>query len=296
MSVTPLPDLSVQLTQRRWRCVLDPNLALSVSGAEFARRLAAFSEVWLGTEFFNVLDSARIYQKEPELLSWPDIGAAQSGRLRETLGDWVQLRNEAGYGGSPLHWIGHVLRESCLPPNMSDDVVGRWEAATRSLDDRLPRAIEASGPLVATMRDTVALSAALPAAIVTLQHPGEIREPPALCQHIARWGVVCERLPDDDDLVAIERDRAQRALVQAGLSEFIWAGLNVSIVHIHAPGVGRLHADHDVLASPEDDELTLLPPYEEGIRPWVGAKAFWYPLRLTSARLSESARERGHVG
>jgi hypothetical protein len=129
-----------------------------------------------------------------------------------------------------------------------------------------------------------------------LQHSGEIREPPALCQHIARWGVGCERLPDDDDLVAIERDRAQRALVQAGLSEFIWAGLNVSIVHIHAPGVGRLHADQDALASAEDDEPALSPPYEEGMRPWAGAKAFWYPLRLTPARPSDSARGRRHVG
>jgi len=56
MTGLSFPDLSVQISQRRWRCVLDPNLALSPNGAAFARRLAPHAEVWIGSEFFNILE------------------------------------------------------------------------------------------------------------------------------------------------------------------------------------------------------------------------------------------------
>jgi hypothetical protein len=279
MSGLPFPDVSVQLTQRRWRCILDPNLALSPFGAEFARRLAPHAEVWLGTEFFNILDSARIYEKEPELLVCPGASNAEARMMREALRDWTHLRDEAGYGASPFHWIGDVLRESCLPAGMNEDMVARWEGAARSLDACLPRAIEASGPLIATMRDTVALCAVLPAAILTLRDRGAARDTPVLCQHITRWGVSCEQLGSDDDLAAIERDGFCRMLVQAGLARFLWGGMDLVVLHLHAAGVGRLRSNADALAGDSDDMLAFAEPGVNMRAPWDDARAFWYELR-----------------
>ncbi len=160
MTGLSFPDLSVQISQRRWRCVLDPNLALSPNGAAFARRLAPHAEVWIGSEFFNILDSALIYEHEPELLG---TSRAAIETVPEVLRDWTRLRDETGYGGGLFHWIGDILRESCLPNGMDEGIIAHWEAAARSLDLRLPQALEASGPLIAAMRDTVALCAILPA-------------------------------------------------------------------------------------------------------------------------------------
>lgn len=74
------PDLSIQITRRRRRFVLDPNLSLSRDDAMLARLLAPYAEQWVGTEFFNVLDSATLYQHEPELLVWPSTDGAANRR------------------------------------------------------------------------------------------------------------------------------------------------------------------------------------------------------------------------
>jgi hypothetical protein len=276
MASLPFPDVSVQVTQRRWRCVLDPNLALSPYGPGFARRLAQHAELWLGTEFFNILDSARIYEKEPELLAWPGIGPADAARVAEALRGWSRLRDEAGYGGSPFHWIGDVLRESCLPVGTSEDIVERWEEAARTLDARLPHAIEGTGPVIATMRDTVSLCAVLPAAVLMpCDASGSV---PVLCQHVARWGIACEQLPDTDELAGIERSGIQQLLVQAGLAKFVWAGLGLAVLHLLAGQVGRSPTGDDELSDETDVALTFTETGASPRAPWDGARAFWYYL------------------
>jgi hypothetical protein len=275
MTGLPYPDVSVQLTQRRWRCVLDSNLALSPLGAEFARLLAPCAEVWLGTEFFNILDSARIYREEPELLVWPGTDHKEARTLPGVLRDWTRLRDAAGYGSTQFHWIGDVLRESRLPAGMSETVVARWEAAARSLDACLPRAIEASGPLIAAMRDTVALCAVLPAAAILTLRGGASDKAPMLCRHIAGWGVACQRLSEHDDLVAMERAGLRGMLVQAGLAKFLWGGLDLVVLHLQASGIGRLDFREDPMAD-EEDVLSIAEPDRGG--PWDGARAFWYDV------------------
>jgi hypothetical protein len=44
MSATLLPDFSINLNQRRWSCVLDPNLALSDYGLLLVKQLGRFLE------------------------------------------------------------------------------------------------------------------------------------------------------------------------------------------------------------------------------------------------------------
>jgi hypothetical protein len=273
MACLPFPDVSVQLTQRRWRCVLDPNLALSSLGPEFARLLALHAEVWIGTEFFNILDSTRIYEKEPELLGWP---GADAGMIPVVLREWSRMRDDAGYGASPFHWIGDVLRESCLPAGMGDDVVEHWEGAARSLDACLPHAIEGTGPLVATMRDTVSLCAVLPSAV--LMRCDAAHATPLLCQHIMRWGIGCEQLRDTDELVQTERNAIHQLLVQAGLAKFVWAGLSLGVLHLLGARIGHSLAVDNGLCEDTDDVLTYAEAGNTLPAPWDGARAFWYPL------------------
>ena len=130
------PDLSVQILRRRSRCVLDPRLALSREGPLLAKRLAPFAEQWVGPEFFNVLDTAPLYQEEPELLIWPSTDVSAIAAVPEVLQAWAQLRDESD---SCLSWIGDALRESgSLPGEVGgDSIVLRWEAASRALDLRL---------------------------------------------------------------------------------------------------------------------------------------------------------------
>jgi hypothetical protein len=278
MTGLAFPDVSVQLTQRRWRCVLDPHLALSRFGAEFARRLAPTAETWFGTELLNILDNARIYRDDPKLLAGLSASNAEAQLISDALRDWIHLRDAAGYGGNQFHWIGDVLRESCMPAGMNGDVAERWEVAARSLDARLPQALEASGPVIAAIRDTVALGAILPAAaILTLRSDPAPIAAPLLCGHIKRWGLPCAQLDDRDELVVIERDWFRRLLVQAGLAKFVWGGLDLAVLHLHGTKFGRLDSVDDGFAN-EHDELANPEPELNAKGAWDDASAFWYRL------------------
>jgi hypothetical protein len=271
--VTPSPfaDFSVQVTRRRARCVLDPNLALSREGPRLTRLLAPYAEQWVGPEFFTVLDSAQLYRREPELLIWPGTDRNDAAAVAEALRDWMQLREEAG---RCLYWVGDALRESFLPEDIDDTVVSRWEAAARTLDCRLPRALEATGPLIAAMRDAAALCAVLPnAAIVSRGRSGE---PPTICQHLQHWGIPCDTLAPSDALAAIERVEFQRLLVLAGSGPLIWSGLQLAVVHLCIPHIGRL--DSAVGLSAEQPALADEPELDPPGNPWEDARCFWYDI------------------
>jgi hypothetical protein len=246
---------------------------LSSFGPAFARRLAPHAEVWLGTEFFNILDSASVYSKEPELLFPPGSTYADTAGIPDVLRDWSALRDEAGYGGSPFHWIGDVLRESSLPDGMSDDMVDRWEGAARSLDNCLPRELQGTGPLVATMRDTVSLCAVLPAVALMLCDGPDTE--PVMCQNMERWGIGCEYLNHADGFVETECNAIRQLLVQAGLAKFVWAGLNLAVLHLFATRVGRSARE---LSNETEDVLALTDMDACRHAPWDGAKAYWYRL------------------
>ena len=260
------PDLSIQLSKRRSRCVLDPNLALSPGGASLARLLAPYVELWVGPEIFNVIDSATLYQREPELLIWPGTDQTEVAAVPEVLRDWVQLREEAG---RYLYWVGDALRESFLPEDFDESLLSRWEAASRTLDSRLPQAMEATGPLIAAMRDAAALCAVLPSAsIVSRGRRGEL---PSICRHLQQWGLVCEKLAPEDALASIERTAFLQLLVTAGLAPLIWGGLQIVVVHLSVPHVGRLDP-----ASGIGCESTMLAeePCIALPHPWEGARCF----------------------
>jgi hypothetical protein len=272
--VNPLfPELSVHVTRRRRRCVLDPNLALSRYGAVLTRLFAPYAEQWVVPEILNVVDNAQLYQQEPELLVWPCTDKAVIAEVPEVLRDWTQLREEAG---RYLYWVGDALRESCLPEDVDEALLPRWEAASRALDLCLPKTIEATGPLIAAMRDQAALCMVVPAACILGRGiPGE---PPLICRHLQLWGLTCQKLPPDDPLGRIEQAGFLQQLVEAGLAPLIWGGLRLAVVHLCVPHAGRLDmgpglgSDDEPTVLPSDDEAPLLR------NPWEDAKCFWYDV------------------
>jgi hypothetical protein len=270
MSHPAFPDLSVQITRRRSRCVFDPHLLLSRDGPVLAKRLAPFAEQWVGPEFFNVLDSASLYLEEPELLIWPNSDAEAIAAVPEVLHAWAQLRDASD---GCLSWIGDALRESSLPDAIDDAIVGRWEIASRALDQRLPRTIEATGPLVAATRDAAALCAVLPASRMIAR--SESGRPPAVCRHLAQWGFECRRLGADDPLVLLERADFLRLLADAGVAPSVWAGLSLSLIYLWLPRAGALEV---APAYAGDITADLLPPRDEPaawVNPWEDAQCFW---------------------
>ena len=90
---------------------------------------------------------------------------------------------------------------------------------------------------------------------------------------------ISEQLNGDDELVAIERDGFLRMLVQAGLAKFLWGGMDLAVLHLHAAGVGRLRSEADALGADSDDVLVFAEPGDNLRAPWDDARAFWYALR-----------------
>jgi hypothetical protein len=169
-----------------------------------------------------------------------------------------------------------ALAQAVRPADIDEAVLPRWEAASRALDVRMPKAIEMTGPLIAAVRDTAALCAVLPAARVLGRSIAG--QAPLICRHLQQWGLACERLPAENVLVAIERAGFLQLLVEAGLAPLIWDGLQLAIVHLCVPHVGRLDAgpvlvtDYEPALLPEEEELT--PPGE----PLEGASCYWYEV------------------
>lgn len=266
-------DLSVHVTRRRSRCVLDPNLALSRHGATLVRRLATCAELWIGPEIHNVLDSASTYRREPELLIGPNADRAITDDVPETLRDWMQLRDEAGRW---LYWVGDAVRESSLPEDLDDRFALRWEAAAQALDRRLP--IEATGPLIAATRDAAALCAVLPAGWILAL--GAEDAPPMFCRYLEQWGLACEELPATEALVSLERKSFQGLLVESGAAPFAWGGLRLAVLHLLVPNIGRIEAEADF--DQEHEAATLLLPETAATAPLrdplENVQCFWYDL------------------
>ncbi|HEY1797177.1 MAG TPA: hypothetical protein VGG57_13790 [Stellaceae bacterium] len=264
------PDLSVQISRRRSRCVLDPHLALSRDGPLLAKRLAPFAEQWVGPEFFNVLDSASLYLEEPELLVWPSSDATAIADVPDVLHAWTRLRDESN---GCLSWIGDALRESSLPDCVDEGIVFRWELASRTLDQRLPHTLEATGPLVAATRDAAALCAVLPAARMIGRSEGD--KPPAACRQLQKWGLDCRRLSADDPLARLECSDFLRLLADAGIAPSVWAGLHLSLVYLWLPRAGAFDLSPIYGHEIEPDLLRKDEEPAAWVNPWEGATCFW---------------------
>jgi hypothetical protein len=283
------PDLSVQISRRRLRCVVDPYLCLTERGAELVYGLAGVAEIWLATELLAILDSWLLYDGEPELLLPSPEGhhpaeaperRAHEDELRHALRAWLRHRDEAGLGGARLHWVRDAVRESRLPEGLDESIVPRWEAMAEALDVRMSMARECSGPMLAALRDAAALAALLTGAVLlSARDPAQPGAPPLLCRRLEAWDLPCRQLDAGDDLAMLQRSLMLQVLVEAGLAGFVWSGMRLVLVHLVVPGRSRLSFAQPGFGAPGEDSdfLTELAP--RPIRGVLeGARAFWYDL------------------
>jgi hypothetical protein len=281
------PDLSVQISRRRWRCVPDPLLCLSRDGAAFLSGLTLHAEVWLAPEFLNILDNWASYLRDPTLLTRALGGRNSPDDVRDALRIWIRLREEKGQIGGPLYWVRDALRESSLPAGTDESLLWRWEAMAESLDQRLSSTVGEPGvapsadflALAAAHRDAAALAAVLSGAILLSAHKSEeLDRSPRLCRRLESWRVPCRRLELADDLVSLERGLLLHMLVESGLARFLWGGLRLSVVHLLVPGHFRSSRGQP-FATPEEEMDYLDDEEPESPKDvWDDARVFWYDL------------------
>ena len=278
MSREAWQDLSVQISRRRLRCVLDPLLCLSRRGVALIRRLAPSAELWLAPTFLGILDSWDFYYDQPELLTrslsmQQHGGAYHQEEFREALRAWIKLRDELGQG--QLFWAGDNLHESSLASEVDGAMLRHFEHLAQALEQLLPEDLRGA-PLAAAFPDTVALVAALDhAVLLTLREPhadpglsGRPKLDPTICHNLGRWGLPCKRLRVDDDFVQYERSLLVRLFVEAGISSFLWSELPLVVAHLFVPGfVGDVAPEFPGECEPRP---------VKGI--WEDARVFWYGL------------------
>lgn len=288
MAVLP-STFSVAIDTKRRACVLDTPLALSPYGLLLAQRLSGELDLWLVRELWQILDNTQHYFARPELLlgaaseqAQKDVPESLRGRaLRETLSQWDAIRTRTDLAGLKLHWIGDAVRESLLSPAADPDLVARFELLASGLERRHPPREEES-ILVDCFRDAVALTAALTpqrALLLTTEGPITAGKPgvpePTLCTHLRAWGIRCHRLAGAAE-TRMEREYLEPLLGRAGVSELMWAGLKLAVVHVVVPRAL-------IVPPPKgfDEPFSLALGPEEEPEPmdwWEGALSFWYSL------------------
>jgi hypothetical protein len=283
-----LPPLSVTVTAKRRACVLDTELALSRFGLLLASRLCEEFNLWLVPELWHILDNMEVYPEVPGI----QTANAPSGRGAGWR-QWELSRLEKDLAGLNIFWIGDEKCESLLPKGVDPNLVHRFRRLDESLQRRPPAKKKKEHHQLPEyeffgecFRQTVSLTAALAQhrGFILAQQgapvEGERETEPAICGSLKVLGIKCFMLRGKKR-TRMEREYLVSILDRAGISELLWAGLQLAVVHLVAP---------NALIIPEfrEEEQNLapeLPPLSEEKRAgypnwWEGAVSFWYPLRF----------------
>ena len=237
---------------QHWSCTLDPVLALSQFGVLLAENLGKELEIWLGRELWNILNNIDFYIQQPELIIPKRIASEKrfdEGRpvLEETLLSlkaWERLRRKTDLARLNLFWLGDSLKESFLPKSRTLELFGRWEFIARLLESHSIQFQSTDTVLSLAFRDTVALAASLGSTfILTYQSPEDLDNnvPPAICQALENWGIICQALTPDDPIVIRERNYLRQLLIRAGLAKLLWADLHLAVLHLVVPNASTLY-------------------------------------------------------
>lgn len=280
------PNVSITLNQRRWSCVLDPNLALSAYGVLLVQSLRHVLELWIARELWHILDNPNFYLTQPEWavpqteLELSPARQTATQQKKQVFRSWETLRVQTPPRDLNLFWIGDRPSDSILPMGTDPQIIQSWEVLARSLDQRLPEKFT-SGVLASAFRDTVALSAVLGSAFILTYQPSETGEkvdtPPEICQLLAQWGIPCQQIDALDAVAVIERETLLSLMVSTGFSKFLWAGLHLIVLHLVLPSAWATVYKTQlspVSLSVNDEEI----PEASLLDCWQGAKGFWYRL------------------
>lgn len=287
--VTSSPELSVKFHQPHRTCVLDPLLALSSYGIPLVRQLGTVMDLWVGREFWHVLENIQFYLQHPELLllnrAMPDrteyITAFSAPEIIQSLQAWAEFRREIDFNRQNLYWIGDRLNESSLPHNIPPNTIRHYEILARSLDDRIPRSPEANETLTSLLSDTIALSASLNSSfILTRQYTNDTNILPEICLELESFGITCEMVKKENKMVAIEQDYLRQLFVQAGLSKLFWAGLHINILHLLIPSILQSGGSIDRSATSQLFNNSKIDEFNKlDTNPWDRTRCFLYQLQ-----------------
>jgi len=277
-----VPELSVAITQKRWACVLDPTLALSIYGLPLVTRLGRVMEVWVGRELWHILDNTHFYLQRPDTLLSSGSEDAESVAVRSqvvinALREWEHIRLESDPGRQNCYWIGDGPLESFLPEEQEPEIVWRYEAISASLDRRLSD----TGTLPSAYRDTASLAVSLPAAFVLTHIPPESGHDamPGICQTLDGWGISCQTVATDDPWRRKESEILYQTLVQAGLGKWAWSGLRAAVLHLAAPAaLTAIGCNGGGPGYLEGEFAHFEPAEQEQADYWRDAQGYWYPL------------------
>lgn len=282
MTAALVPDFSITVSQRRWACVLDPTLALSMYGLPLVKQLGELIELWIVRELWHILDNTQFYLRQPELILGaqaatlsPQHQQARTQQIVQSLKEWDRLRTTSDRSSWNVHFLADVLGESCLPPSLDADILWRWESLAQSLDTHLESSFATTDTLTLAFRDLAALAAARPACILTYRSADGA---PSICTTLERWGIPCQAVAATNAIATLERSQFCHLLVQAGLSKLLWAGLDLVILHLVVPAAATLGT---TTAWTEDlplVDLSTESPVDE-INLWQSAQGFWYSIQ-----------------
>lgn len=277
--------------------MLDTNLVLSsLLGLPLIQRLGEELDLWIIHELWQILDNTKAYLSHPEMLMPVRPGEKYSAAnvneekhlLCKILNQWETARTEKDLAGLKIFWTGDALSESLIPKDVDNNVIYRFESLSSSLDVRVQKRLfskEHNTIIIDCFRDAAALTAALmPYRGFMLTQMGpknnidESESEPVICSYLREWGIRCYKVGLDKK-TQIEREFLLPIFARNGISELIWAGLNLSIVHLVVPEAVIMPAPKN-----EDDIFNedMPPPYEgkdsEEKDWWAGATCFWYSL------------------
>ncbi len=283
-------QISIKLNQQLLTCILEPSLALCHYGLPLAKNLGNFAELWIVREFCQILDNINFYQQHPESLQLkiavektPNIQNVNQQEIIQAVQDWESVRIATVPTKLNLFWIGDKPSESFLPSNVDPQLILHWESLARSLDNRLIQQSINHNILNSAFRDTAALAAILKSAIILTYQPSNKQAqhlPPDICTVFESWGIPCQQIDFDDPIATIERENLLHLLIQAGLAKFLWAGLNLAVMHLIVPSAFHLHYRTEEIQDPQS--ATREDCSEESVLTsnlWEGAQGFWYPVK-----------------
>jgi hypothetical protein len=284
--MTSSPELSVKFHQPHRNCVIDPMLALSSYGIPIVKQLGTVMDLWVGREFWHVLDNTQFYLQHPELLllnrAMPDrteyIAAFSAPEIIQSLQAWGEFRQEIDLEQMKIFWVGDRLNESSLPKNLPPNTLRDYELLARSLDNHIPRSPQASETLSALLSDTVALSASLNSSfILTRRYPADDNPLlPEICLELESFGIPCQMLKLEDEMVAIERVYLRQLFVRAGLSKFLWAGLQLNVLHLLVPSILQFDRMTQKYDESRFNSFATNEPDRIDRNLWVGTQCFFY--------------------
>lgn len=290
-----LPPYAVTVNARKQACVLDTSLAMSRYGLLVAQRLGEEFNLWLARELWKILDDSDYYRSHPKSLmlsdqKWTTIKSVEREKerlLAAMLTQWEDVRKEKDLAGFRLYWIGDSLSESLFPSETDQNLFFRYERLVSSLGRRVIKAEKKSKKaLPYCCQDTLALTASLApykGFILTVQEEGnagtEEREP-AICSFLRKWGIKTDMVSDRQRVLK-EQEYLNTILVRAGVSELLWAGLKLAVLHVVVPEALTIFPVHEDDAAPSQDLSSLEEWKSRKLRDWwKGASCFWYPVSM----------------